>query len=112
MSAFTYNERLAVYQITVDPVTTVVRLSLVGQTATGDFVQVQRGSRYRSAQLYIPNSPGTGLTRISWLPLNTVVTDETTFDQGSVEFIEPVDMYNPGEINDKYLVFPKTNILV
>jgi hypothetical protein len=112
MSAFAYNERLAVYQITVDPVTTVVRLSLVGQTATGDFVQVQRGSRYRSAQLYIPNSPGTGLTRISWLPLTTVVTEETTFDQGSVEFIEPVDMYNPGEINDKYLVFPKTNILV
>jgi hypothetical protein len=112
MSAFTYNERLAVYQITVDPVTTVVRLNLVGQTATGDFVQVQRGSRYRSAQLYIPNSPGTGLTRISWLPLTTVVTDETTFDQGSVEFIEPVDMYNPGEINDKYLVFPRTNILV
>jgi hypothetical protein len=112
MSAFAYNERLAVYQITVDPVTTVVRLNLVGQTATGDFVQVQRGSRYRSAQLYIPNSPGTGLTRISWLPLTTVVTDETTFDQGSVEFIEPVDMYNPGEINDKYLVFPKTNILV
>jgi len=112
MSAFTYNERLAVYQITVDPVTTVVRLNLVGQTSTGDFVQVQRGSRYRSAQLYIPNSPGTGLTRISWLPLTTVVTEETTFDQGSVEFIEPVDMYNPGEINDKYLVFPKTNILV
>jgi hypothetical protein len=40
-----------------------------------------------------------------------VVTEETTFDQGSVEFIEPVDMYNPGETNDKYLVFPKTNIL-
>jgi hypothetical protein len=112
MTAFTYNERLAVYQITVDPVTTVVRLNLVGQTAAGDFVQVQRGSRYRSAQLYIPNSPGTDLTRISWLPLTTVVTPETTFDQGSVEFIEPVDMYNPGEINDKYLVFPKTNILV
>jgi hypothetical protein len=112
MSAFTYNERLAVYQITVDPVSTVVTLNLVGQTATGDFVQVQRGSRYRSAQLYIPNSPGTGLTRISWIPLTTVVTEETTFDQGSVEFIEPVDMYNPGEINDKYLVFPKTNILV
>jgi hypothetical protein len=112
MSVFPYNERLAVYQITVDPVTTVVRLNLVGQTDTGDFVQVQRGSRYRSAQLYIPSSPGTGLTRISWLPLVTVVTEETTFDQGSVEFIEPVDMYNPGEINDKYLVFPKTNILV
>ena len=112
MSAFTYNERLAVYQIAVDPVTTVVRLTLVGQTATNDFVQVVRGSRYRSAQLYIPNAPGPDLTRISWLPLTTVVTEETTFDQGSVEFIEPVDMYNPGEINDKYLVFPRTNILV
>jgi hypothetical protein len=112
MSAITYNERLAVYQITVDPETTVVRLNLVGQTATGDFVQVIRGSRYRSAQLYIPNAPGPELTRISWLPLTTVVTEETTFDQGSVEFIEPVDMYNPGEINDKYLVFPRTNILV
>ena len=112
MTATTYNERLAVYQITVDPETTVVRLNLVGQTATGDFVQVIRGSRYRSAQLYIPNAPGADLTRISWLPLTTVVTEETTFDQGSVEFIEPVDMYNPGEINDKYLVFPRTNILV
>jgi hypothetical protein len=112
MSAITYNERLAVYQITVDPITTVVRLNLVGQTSTGDFVQVLRGDRYRSAQLYIPNAPGPELTRISWLPLTTVVTEETTFDQGSVEFIEPVDMYNPGEINDKYLVFPRTNILV
>jgi hypothetical protein len=114
ITATTYNERLAVYQITVDPVTTVVRLNLVGQTATNDFVQVSRGSRFRSAQLYIPNAPGTDLTRISWLPLETVrsATGETTFDQGSVEFIEPVDMYNPGETNDKYLVFPRTNILV
>lgn len=112
MSAITYNERLAVYQITVDPETTVVRLNLVGQTAIGDFVQVIRGSRFRSAQLYIPNAPGIELTRISWLPLTTVVTVETTFDQGSVEFIEPVDLFNPGEINDKYLVFPRTNILV
>jgi hypothetical protein len=114
ITATTYNERLAVYQITVDPVTTVVRLNLVGQTATNDFVQVSRGSRFRSAQLYIPNAPGTDLTRISWLPLETVRsnTGETTFDQGSVEFIEPVDMYNPGETNDKYLVFPRTNILV
>jgi hypothetical protein len=41
-----------------------------------------------------------------------VVTTETTFDQGSMEFIEPVDMYNPGDAYDKYLVFPKQNILV
>jgi hypothetical protein len=42
----------------------------------------------------------------------TVVTNETTFDQDSMQFIQPVDMYNPGQINDKYLVFPKSNILV
>jgi hypothetical protein len=112
MTAVTYNERMAIYQISVDPITTVVRLSLVDQTEAVDFVQILRGSRFRSAQLYRPVAPGQDLTRISWLPLPTVVTEETTFDQGSVAFIEPVDMFNPGEINDKYLVFPKTNILV
>jgi hypothetical protein len=112
MNISTYNERMAVYQISVDPITTMVKLTLVNQTSPNEFVRIARGSQYRSAQLYRPNSPGPNLTRISWLPLATVVSDETTFDQGSVEFIEPVDMYNPGEINDKYLVFPKTNILV
>ena len=112
MNVSTYNERMAVYQILVDPITTVVKLSLVAQTASNEYVRIVRGSQYRSAQLYRPNSPGANLTRISWLPLTTVVTDETTFDQGSVEFIEPVDMYNPEQTNDKYLVFPKANILV
>jgi hypothetical protein len=114
MSAVTFNERMAVYQILVDPATNVIKLSLVSQTAAGEFVQIVRGSRYRSAQLYRPTTPGTNLTRISWLPLSTTFsnTGETIFDQGSVEFIEPVDMYNPGETNDKYLVFPRTNILV
>jgi hypothetical protein len=112
MTALPYNERMAIYQIAVDPVTTVVTLTLVGQTQTNDFVVVSRGSQYRSAQLYRPAAPGLDLTRVSWLPVTTVVTDETVFDQGSVAFIEPVDLYNPGQTNDKYLVFPKTNILV
>ena len=112
MTALPYNERMAIYQIAVDPVTTVVTLTLVGQTQTNDFVVVSRGSQYRSAQLYRPAAPGLGLSRVSWLPVVTVVTEETIFDQGSVAFIEPVDLYNPGQTNDKYLVFPKTNILV
>ena len=112
MNISTYNERMAVYQILVDPITTMVKLTLVNQTSPNEFVRIVRGSQYRSAQLYRPNSPGPNLTRISWLPLTTVVSDETTFDQNSVEFIEPVDMYNPQQTNDKYLVFPKTNILV
>ena len=37
---------------------------------------------------------------------------ETIFDGNSLKFIAPVDMYNPTDTYDKYLVFPKSNILV
>jgi hypothetical protein len=105
------NERMAIYTISVDPVTEFVTLTLTTQTEENDFVQITRGSFYRSAQLRYPTAPGAGLTQISWLPLETVVTEETFFDDGSVAFIEPVDMYDPTDANDKYLVFPKANIL-
>jgi hypothetical protein len=105
------NQRMAIYRISIDPVTEIVTLTLDQQTAPNDFVQIQRGLFYRSAQLRYPTAPGTGLTQISWLPLETVVTTETVFDQGSVSFVEPVDMYDPSDSEDKYLVFPKTNIL-
>jgi hypothetical protein len=112
MTATTYNERMAIYQISVDPVTAIVTLTIVDQTNANEYVQISRGEQYRSAQFYRPSTPGPNLTRISWLVLATVVTDETFFDEGSVEFIEPVDMYDPADTNDKYLVFPKSNILV
>jgi hypothetical protein len=35
----------------------------------------------------------------------------TTFDQGSMQFVAPSDVYNPGDTYNKYLVFPKRNIL-
>jgi hypothetical protein len=105
------NQRMAIYRISVDPVTEIVTLTLDQQTAANQYVQIQRGSFYRSAQLRYPTSPGTGLTVISWLPLETLVTTETFFDQGSVSFVEPVDMYDPSDSEDKYLVFPKSNIL-
>lgn len=35
----------------------------------------------------------------------------TTFDQNSMQFTAPVDMYSNTQIYDKYLVFPKRNIL-
>lgn len=106
------NDRMAIWRISVDAVTEIVTCTLETQTAPNQFIQISRGSQYRSAQLYRPTTPGTGLSRISWLPFATVVTTETIFDEGSLEFIEPVDMYNPGDTYDKYLVFPKQNILV
>ena len=112
MEAETFNERMAVYQINRDPVSDIITLTLVDQTAANEYVQISRGVEYRSAQLYRPSTPAVELTRVSWLPLVTVVTNETTFDQDSMQFIEPVDMYNPGQGNDQYLVFPKSNIFV
>lgn len=106
------NERMAIYTIAVDPETELVTLTLTTQTEENDFVQITRGSFYRSAQLRYPTSPGAGLTQISWLPLETVVTTETIFDGGSMAFEAPVDMYDPTDQFDKYLVFPKANILV
>jgi len=112
MEAGIFNERMAIYRINRDPVSSVISLTLVDQTQSNEYVQVSRGVQYRNAQLYRPAAPAVDLTRVSWLPLVTVVTNETTFDRDSMQFIEPVDMYNAGQINDKYLVFPKSNILV
>jgi hypothetical protein len=59
--------------------------------------------------------PGPALTVINWQPFITAVvsvTSETTFDTASLQFIAPVDMYTTSDALDKYLVFPKTNILV
>ena len=38
-------------------------------------------------------------------------SDPTIFDGGSVTFVSPADMYNVGDQYDKYIVFPKRNIL-
>lgn len=111
MNGQTENERMGIYVLTVNPITQLVTVTLSELPEPNDYVQVRRGNFYRSAELRYPTIPATGLTRISWLPLETVVAEETVFDNGSVAFIEPVDMYDPTDELDKYLVFPKTNIL-
>ena len=105
------DQRMAIYTIRVD-INNLVSLVLTKQTSIGDYVPVTGGNFYRSAQLYYPAAPGEGLFEISWLPLITVITTETVFDFNSLKFVEPVDMYNPTDVYDKYLVFPKQNILV
>ena len=106
-----HNPRMAIYTISIGA-DQIVTATLTTNTAANDYVVVQKGNFYRSASLYHSSAPGEGLTRISWLPLPTVVTTETTFDENSLNFIVPVDMYNPTDTYDKYLVFPKSNILV
>lgn len=106
------NTRMAVYTISVDPVTTLVTLVPAQLTAETQYVQINRGTQYAGQQLYYPTSPAQGYSLVAWINVPASNSTETTFDGGSMAFIQPVDMYDPTDRDDKYLVFPKANILV
>jgi hypothetical protein len=119
MTANWGNYRMDIWEISIQPATAtepaIVLLNPLQQVAPNYFVQVTQGVSYGTAQLYRPTAPGPGLTLINWQALITVITvigNETTFDEASMQFIEPVDMYDTSDALDKYLVFPKSNILV
>jgi hypothetical protein len=119
MTANWGNYRMDIWEISIQPATAtdpaIVLLNPLQQVAPNYFVQVTQGAVYNTAQLYRPTAPGSGLTLINWQSLITVITvigNETTFDEASMQFIEPVDMYDTSDALDKYLVFPKSNILV
>ena len=120
MTANWGNYRMDIYEVTVNAGLTesdpaYVTLSPLQQVAPNDYLIVTQGAYYNTAQLYRPTAPGPGFTLISWLPLITTITvvgNQTTFDQDSMQFIAPVDMYTTSTALDKYLVFPKSNILV
>lgn len=112
MVALAANQRMGIWKIHVDPISTIVTLTFERQTNPNEYVRIQRGTTYSRAELYYPTVPSPGQTRVAWAPIPIDLSTETTFDQNSLQFIEPVDMYDPGETNDKYLVFPKSNILV
>ena len=104
------NERLGIYQISVTG-DDVVSLTLIENTATFDYVNVIGGASYNYTPLYIPSVPVQPLTLITWELLPHPTSTPTTFDQNSMQFIVPVDMYNPTDEYNKYLVFPHRTIL-
>ena len=112
MTATFGNQRMSVYTISIDESTSLVTLTQSKMIAETQYIQVQQGRRYAGQQLYYPLAPAVGYTLINWQPVVESNTSETTFDQGSMQFISPVDMYDPTDVDDKYLVFPKANILV
>jgi hypothetical protein len=119
MTANWGNYRMDIWEISIQPATTtepaIVSLNSLQQVPPNYFVQVTQGTNYGTSQLYRPTAPGSGLNLINWQSLITVITvigNETTFDEASMQFIEPVDMYDTSDALDKYLVFPKSNILV
>ena len=106
----TVPQRLGIYRMIIGS-DNLVTLSLVSVGATYDYVYITQGNSFAGNELYIPASPGPGLLQISWqfIPENTV--GETIFDLGSTRFIAPADQYNVGDRFDKYLLYPRTNIL-
>ena len=119
MTANWGNYRMDIWEISIQPATAtepaIVLLNSLQQVPPNYFVLVTQGTNYGTSQLYRPTAPGPGLNLINWQSLITVITvigNETTFDEASMQFIEPVDMYDTSDALDKYLVFPKSNILV
>lgn len=112
MTAQYGNQRMAIWTINVNPLDNLVTLTLDSMTAESEYVQITRGLQFVGQQLYYPTSPAQGNTVVSWINVPANDASETTFDQGSMAFEEPVDMYDPTDAYDKYLVFPKSNILV
>lgn len=106
------NQRMAIFTISVDPVTTIVTLTPTTQPAETQYVQILRGNSFLGQQLYYPTSPAEGYTVVNWIQVPESNLGETTFDQGSMAFEVPLDMYDPTDRYDKYLVFPKANVLV
>lgn len=112
------NDRMAIYTVNITVVgdEEIVTLTLDTQTITDDYVSSSQGQKYAAGTLlYRPSTPQQDLTFVNWQPLitaTTVITGETVFDGGSVAWIDPVDMYDTSDALDKYLVFPKANILV
>jgi hypothetical protein len=108
------NLRMAIYSVTISE-GSILNLSLATQTVADDYIESQQGQFFTPGTLlYRPATPAPDLTVVNWQPLLNVapvITDETIFDGGSVAWVEPVDMYDPTDRYDKYLVFPKVNIL-
>ena len=111
MSAGFNNQRMGIWNISVSS-DDIVTLTLAQQTGQNQYVAVQQGTQYHGNQLYFAGSPPAGLTRVTWTVIAESSSTQTIFDEGSVAWIEPVDMYDPTDTYDKYLVFPKSNILV
>ena len=96
---------IVVSVLDVDSGGAITVVSVAGEAVITQIV----GTEYNT----ITGSGGSG----SGATFDFVVSDSpdtiaTTFDGASMQFTAPVDMYNPSDRNDKYLVFPKANILV
>jgi len=94
-----------------DIVITVASVDLAGSIDLA-FCQGTAPAPLLGAEFY--NISGTNITGSgsgAAFDLVVVGLDATTFDHNSIQFVAPVDMYTASDEYDKYLVFPRVNIL-
>ena len=90
-------------------VNTVDELGMIESAfATGTAPLFSAGDIYTNVSGTNVTGTGSGAT---W-DIQVVAGVQTRFDGGSMQFIAPVDMYSNTQEYDKYLVFPRRNILV
>jgi hypothetical protein len=82
--------------------------TIVSAFATGTAPLFSAGDIYFNVAGTNITGTGTGAT---W-DIQVVPGEQTVFDGNSLKFIAPVDMYSNTQVYDKYLVFPRRNILV
>jgi hypothetical protein len=82
--------------------------TIISAFATGTAPLFSTGDVYYNVAGTNVTGTGTGAT---W-DIQVVPGQQTVFDGNSLKFIAPVDMYSNTQVYDKYLVFPRRNILV
>ena len=106
----TTTERLAIWRINVSS-KNIVTLSMVRTASTDDSVTVLLGTQYNKTQLFLPSAPTPGLLFVTWSYVQEEPKQQTTFDKNSTTFSAPADSWSASDQFDKYIVFPKQNIL-
>lgn len=105
------NERMGIYEITV--IEDQVILTLVETTTTYDYVIVRTGQSFNNSSVYYPPAPGPNLTQFSWLPIPIVDPGATTFDQDSMQFVDPEIEWDEivAGVNDAYILYPRPDVI-
>ncbi len=104
------NQRLGIWTITISK-TNIVTLVFKQSVVTNNLVTVQYGRQYNMTELMLPAAPTPGLTLVAWSFVEEEPKKETTFDVNSTTFSAPADSWSSSDQFDKYIVFPKVNIL-
>ena len=105
------NDRMSIWTISVNSGTNIISLSKTTDTVTNNYIKITEGLAYGSNFLYFPTSSAPGLRYVNWQFTNFDDTDQTLFDGGSTRFISKADNYVSDDRLDKYVLYPKHNII-